>query len=358
MRGSRVSRLVVLSGLLIVGIEAALCADDRIPRPEFESDYAYPVLTTPDPRSLFLEYFDVVVLFGALVLTAYLVLRKRSRTGIFFVSIFSIAYFGFFREGCVCPVGSLQNIVYAIFNPDYAIPAFVVVVFALPLVSALLFGRIFCSSVCPLGALQDLVSFRPMKLPAWLAKTLGFFPVLYLALAVLAAAAGSDFIICRFDPFISFYRLGGSFNMLLLGAAFIVLGIFVARPYCRFVCPYGVLLGWFARLSWRHATITPDHCIRCRLCEEACPVEAIRKPTGFVNGKPGSKYMRNARRQIVLLALFFPFFIVGGGRIWDLSSMVPFPDSMQMYVLRTRLFARMQTLLCTKHLRARLSMPR
>jgi ferredoxin len=67
--------------------------------------------------------------------------------------------------------------------------------------------------------------------------------------------------------------------MLVFGASLLALGVFVGRPYCRFLCPYGVLLGWFSRLSRRHAAITPDRCVQCRLCEDACPFDAILEPT-------------------------------------------------------------------------------
>jgi len=75
---------------------------------------------------------------------------------------------------------------------------------------------------------------------------------------------------------VNFFRIGGSAEILALGGAFLLLGTVVARPYCRFLCPYGVILGWLSRLSFRHATISPDSCVQCRLCEEACPVDAIR----------------------------------------------------------------------------------
>jgi NosR/NirI family nitrous oxide reductase transcriptional regulator len=55
-------------------------------------------------------------------------------------------------------------------------------------------------------------------------------------------------------------------------------GMFVARPYCRFFCPYGVLLGWMSRFARWHLSITPTVCIDCRLCEESCPFDAIDKP--------------------------------------------------------------------------------
>jgi ferredoxin len=154
----------------------------------------------------------------------------------------------------------------------------VIVFFLLPLIAALFTGRTFCAAVCPLGAIQDAVVLKPARVPHWLAKALGILPAVYLGLAVLLAVTGAGYVICQYDPFIGFFRFGADFNMVLFGSSMLLLGTVVARPYCRFLCPYGVLLGWMSRLSRRHARITPDECNNCRLCEESCPFGAIRKP--------------------------------------------------------------------------------
>ncbi len=250
----------------------------RFPKPEFESGYVQAETQIPQPRSDFFEYLDVLILFLSLSLATWLILKRRSRTGVFWISIFSILYFGFYREGCVCSVGSLQNIAFALFNPGYKIPITVLAFFILPLLFSLFFGRTFCSGVCPLGAIQDIFIWKPMKLSSWVQKLLGLFPFIYLGLAVLYAAIGTDFIICRYDPFVGIYRLNAEFIMFLLAAIFLATSIFLARPYCRFFCPYGVLLSWFSRISKYHMTITPTKCIQCRLCEDSCPFGAIEIP--------------------------------------------------------------------------------
>jgi ferredoxin len=153
---------------------------------------------------------DVAVLAACLALSGWLAIRARSREGIFLLSVFSIAYFGFFRKGCICPIGAIQNIALALADPSYAVPRFAVAFFVLPLVTALATGRTFCAAVCPFGALQDALIVRPLRLPRWLAVPLGFLPVVYLGLAVLFAATGAEFIVCRFDPFVNFFRVGGS----------------------------------------------------------------------------------------------------------------------------------------------------
>jgi NosR/NirI family transcriptional regulator, nitrous oxide reductase regulator len=148
--------------LLLWSVVAA--AQERFPRPEFQSGYEYPVDQMPLHRSVAWEYIDTGVLILALSLATWLALKKRSRKGLIWLSVFSLAYFGFFREGCVCSVGSVQNIALALFNDGYSIPLTALLFFIIPLVFALFAGRVFCSSVCPLGAIQELTGIKPVKL--------------------------------------------------------------------------------------------------------------------------------------------------------------------------------------------------
>jgi ferredoxin len=281
---------------------------ERFPRPEFEGDYVIPETTQPSARTEGLEYLDVAVLAAALGLAAYLALKQRKRRWIFLLAVFSLIYFGFWREGCVCAVGSVQNIALGIASSGYAVPVTVIVFFMLPLLFALFFGRVFCAAVCPLGAAQDVVLLKPVKVPTWLAHFLSVIPYAYLGLAVLMAALGADFLICRYDPFVGFFRMGATFGMLLLGAAFLVVGTVVGRPYCRFFCPYGVLLNWTSRLSKHHLQTTPADCIQCRLCEHTCPFDALKRPSPERDPEPRGV----AAKRLGWIFLLLPL-IVGAG---------------------------------------------
>ena len=290
-------------------------AQDRFPRPEFETEYQQPITTTPAPRPSSWIVVDIILLFTALVFSAYFALKKRSRRALFILMIFCLIYFGFIRHGCVCSIGAIQNVSLSLFNSVYILPVIVILFFVLPLLFTLFFGRTYCASVCPLGGIQDVVLLKPYRLPRWLSHVLGLIPPIYLGLAVLFAATGSAYIICRYDPFVPLFRLSWNSNQIFLSVSVIAISTIIARPYCRFLCPYGLILSWLSSLSKHHVQITPETCVECRLCEDACPVDGIHKPTG--DTLPESKD-RGVRRLAILIALIPVMIFLGG---WTVSRL-------------------------------------
>ncbi|MFW6164130.1 MAG: 4Fe-4S binding protein, partial [Planctomycetota bacterium] len=249
---------ILLAAMLLVACCGVALGVERFPPPDFESGHTFPETRYPAPRADVWEYLDVGVLVVALGLASFLALKVRRRRWLFVVMIGSLVYFGFVRGGCVCPIGAVQNVTLAVFDSSYALPLTVLAFFVLPLAATLLVGRTFCAGVCPLGALQDLVVLRPVQVPGWLDRGLRVVALVYLGLAVVLAATGSAFIICQYDPFVAFFRLSGSTAMLVLGACVLGIGTVVGRPYCRYLCPYGVMLGWMGKVSKWRVTITPD----------------------------------------------------------------------------------------------------
>jgi NosR/NirI family nitrous oxide reductase transcriptional regulator len=307
-------RTILLITGWLTAVSVAL-AQNFPPPTEFRTGYTLPSMTTPPPRVEWLGWVDVGVLVLALGLATYFALRARSRRGMLAVTVGSLLYFGFYRHGCICPVGAVQNVALALTSTEYALPLTVGLFFGLPLLFALFAGRVFCAGVCPLGAIQELVLMRPLTVPKALERALGMLPFVYLGLAVLLAATGSGFLICRFDPFVLFFRLHGSALMLWVGIGTLLVSTVIGRPYCRFLCPYGALLRLLAPLAQWRPQITPGQCVQCRLCESACPYGAIAIPT-----PPLSETRRQRERRVLLVSLVLLPVCVAGG--WVLGGHV------------------------------------
>jgi NosR/NirI family nitrous oxide reductase transcriptional regulator len=304
--------------LVALVVPTTVWAEENFPPPEFSGGYQFPALQTPLPRAVVFGWVDLAVLVVALVAAAYLALRLRSRRHLWLLALFSLAYFGFYRQGCICPVGATQNVALALGSPEYVLPILVGLFFLLPLMAALVVGRAFCAAVCPLGAAQEVVLLRPLRVPAWLEHPLGLIPFFYLGVAGLLAWTGSTFLICRYDPFVAFFRLGGSGGMLAFGVGLLALATVIGRPYCRFLCPYGALLRLLAPLSKWRVKITPTDCVKCHLCADACPYGAIKPPTPVERGR--ARLEGKTRLGLLLVAL--PVFLVLGGWLGGRASEV------------------------------------
>ena len=302
----RVLGALLLAGLL-AGASTAARAQEVLSRPEIPG-YDTPDWQEAQPRSVELEYLDTAALAGGLALATYLALVRRSRWGLLALAVASLLWLGFWRKGCVCPIGAIQNVTLGLSDPSYTVPLVVLAFFTLPLVVTLFFGRTFCAAVCPLGAVQELVAVRPVRVPRWLEHALGLVPYIYLGAAVVFAATGAGFIICRYDPFVGFFRLSAGTGMLVFGGLLLLIGVFVGRPYCRFLCPYGAILGLLSRASKWHASIPPEECINCRLCEDVCPYGAIRGPTVA----PTAAQRRTGRRRLAAVLALAPVLIGAG----------------------------------------------
>ena len=298
---------------LILPLRAA--ANSRFPQPQFDSGHTVPQAAHPAFAELVPAWVDVLILALALGVSVWLVRKVRSRRWILAFSLACLGWFGFVRHGCICPVGSVQNVAVAAWSGG-GLPWFVAALFALPLLTALLFGRVFCGAVCPLGALQDLFIVKPQRIPQPLDAVLRLVPLAVLSVGLVCAVNGAGYLICRTDPFVGLFRRSAPLPILLTGMSVLLIGLVVARPYCRFFCPYGVLLELCARLSWKPVDVTGQTCVNCRLCVGTCPVDAIATPRVALNEADRT---RQFRRFLGVLALA-PVLIAGCSRLGWLSG--------------------------------------
>jgi ferredoxin len=288
----------------------------RFPRPDFESGYVYPEQTHSIPNEALWAYLDIAILVFLMGFVAWAVIKKQIRWPVILTSVISVAYFGFFRHGCVCSIGAIQNVALALASNSFTIPLYVLLLFLLPIVFALFFGRVFCAGVCPFGALQELVNIKNNKLSRVVTGVLGVFPWIYLGFAVLFAVTNSRFIICHFDPFVGIFRLGGEHPILFLGVLLLIFSIFTGRPFCRFLCPYGAILSLFSRISFWQVKVNKKGCINCQLCHNACPVDAISPP--YKNKVKETRAV--GVKRILRYMIFLPIMVIAGTMVMYMLS--------------------------------------
>ena len=150
-----------------------------------------------------------------------------------------------------------------------------------------LLRKSFCSWLCPVGTLSEYLSKlgrytfrRNFVLPRWLDLSLRGFKYLLLGFFAYAVASMSAAGIAEFfgTPYalIVDVRMLNFFRYLDGGAALVVLGlvvasIFVQNFWCRYLCPYGALMGLVSLLSPVRILRSEPACIDCGKCAKVCP---------------------------------------------------------------------------------------
>lgn len=291
--------LTALLLLLLFPAGAQDSEDCRRPPTQELADYKEAYV----PRSYSFESFnweaaDVAVLLVLLTAAGLLSLKHQPQCRFTALSVVALAYFGLLRGGCICPVGATTNFCIGLASPEL-IGKTTALLFLLPLAAAFFAGRIFCTSACPLGALQHLLGRKNgYQVSERLDRILRFLPAVLLAATVWGALRSGVFLACKLDVYKPVFFTGHAWigrmaaavrgtavepGWLLVGDVFawlalgfmLLLGIFVPRPFCRYACPYGVLLGVFSKLGLRRRRIDPESCFSCVMCTRTCPVQAI-----------------------------------------------------------------------------------
>ena len=212
--------------------------------------------------------YALVYMGAGTVLAAYLwqtgVMTRR--TVLLAVGLATFAGFVFVAPIMPLELGGIVSVV----TGASALNSGIVVICAV-VILALLFCRTFCGTICPVGSLQELASAVPGK------------KIVIRHTGVLELIRGSIFVatIIAAVYLIDLMAYTGLYDLfsltlsavLLVAAGLVLLSVFVYRPVCRILCPFGVLFSVFAEFGWFRLRRS-EACINCKKCEKACPTSA------------------------------------------------------------------------------------
>lgn len=187
----------------------------------------------------------------------------------------------------VCPFGGVETL-YTFTTTGSFIQkihesSFVLMVIVL--VTAVLFGPVFCGWVCPLGTIQEWFAgigkkiFKKRRynhfIPAKIDRVLRYTRYLVLVWVLYMTAASGTLFFADMDPYFALFNFWSSEvavgGLIVLGVT-ILSSLFIERPWCKYACPYGAVLGLtnlFRVFSIRRSAST------CRLdgaCDITCPM--------------------------------------------------------------------------------------
>lgn len=186
----------------------------------------------------------------------------------------------------ICPFGGVvsiyQFLTVGTFVQKIHESAFVLM--AAAFVLAVLAGPVLCGWICPLGTFQEWVSKLGRKLtgkrfdiyiPAGMDRVLRYFRYVVLAWVIYQTAVTGKLIFQDVDPYYALFNLWSDeiapAALMVLGAT-VLLSLITERPWCKYACPYGAVLGLSNKFRIFKIKRTAATCIDCGACDKACPM--------------------------------------------------------------------------------------
>jgi len=175
-----------------------------------------------------------------------------------------------------CPLGFLQGSAGA-----STILIGIIGSIAIPILIALLVGRIFCGWICPASLGFELSrSLRMSRKPT---RLTGRNPIQFLGAILLGAFVVSSALFhypffCIFCPVgvicrnvISYTQYGALGMDIIFIPAFILFEAFFAR-WCPEICPLGAMTTIFSRFNFLNPRVNEAKCVKCQICNRVCPM--------------------------------------------------------------------------------------
>ncbi len=148
------------------------------------------------------------------------------------------------------PIAGLMNLKYSLVTGQLpSVHAAAMLLLVAFIVISLLLKKAFCSWLCPVGTLSELIGDlgnklfgRQCVLPRWLDIPL----------------RGVKYLLLSFFLYIA----------LLMP---VIASLFIRHAWCRYLCPYGALMGVVSLLSPFKIRRNAESCIDCGKCAKNCP---------------------------------------------------------------------------------------
>lgn len=249
---------------------------------EFKADTVANSFSTPAELTAHPQHegfnWTIYILFFT-VMAGILVRFKQTRQFRSLFLVLSLVVAGFFLGACPCVIQSLQNNILVLTGQTANWHSLIFFAALLPI--TYLFGRVFCGWICHLGALQEFI-FRTSGYKVLQGERaqhyMRIIRIILLIVLVAQLLITNTILYKKIDPFAIIYNFYSAYAIGWWLAGLLVISSFlIYRPFCKAVCPVGLLLGWVSKIPGASVLGVSKSCISCKRCNNQCRIRAITR---------------------------------------------------------------------------------
>ena len=218
----------------------------------------------------------------ATILAGILVKFKATRNlrGVFLVA--SVVILGFYRGGPGV-ISSFQNAFLFFTGLDNNWQAMILFLGLIPI--TYLFGKVFCGWICYLGALQEFLYIGKVKIfqtekAQKIMRIMRYVTTSALIIQLtLSGLFTEDTILWnKVGPFkVAFNLFSPNLTGYILLGILLVSSVFIYRPFCKAICPVGLIHGWVSKIPGASILGISNSCAGCKTCSTSCQINAITR---------------------------------------------------------------------------------
>lgn len=214
--------------------------------------------------------------------------RKRIQRTRRIILLFTVLIFGIIFGATPNPMESIVKL-FKLFNGMEGDPKVLLVSFIIFTLFSLIGSKLICGWGCQLGALQESIFNIPIfkhknlfKIP--FAISLSLRLALFIVFLVLLFGFGygvvievKNFVIYHHVNYFKVFTFHDIARIALYTLPlFIVASLFIYRPFCQFICPFGLYSWILENISLNRISIDETKCNKCEQCVKSCPTEAMK----------------------------------------------------------------------------------
>lgn len=185
----------------------------------------------------------------------------------------------------ICPFGTVAGLYQLVTTGIFVkkVHGASLIILYLVLFLSLIFGPVFCGWMCPLGSIQEWfnklakwLKIPQKKLPHKVDKVLRHLRYIVLIMVMIMTARLGELAFNTIDPYYAIFNFWTDDFIVMSGYVLIVvllIGLLIERAWCKYICPFGALLGIFNKLRIFKIRRTESTCIQCKMCTNVCPMD-------------------------------------------------------------------------------------